>query len=192
MKVVRAGLAWIGENLAPLVLLSLAGALLWVAVWRIWLPPAHGGAASRAVTTVDTREASHKVTTIVRSSRAAGPSRRSEPLALVLILLGTGATVIAVFHSRIGSIDLGKDGVKIELTPAEKQGAATLAARLATRGVPDSTYGRAFDRYLRAVGARRPATLSEIAGAGAVKASPAGLTSHEATLLADRIADELV
>ena len=188
--------AWVGRNFAPLLLVPLAGTLLWVAVWRVWLPPVHGGAVARTVTTVDARDASHKVTTIVKTSRAAGPSRRSEALALALVLLGAGATVIAVFHSRIASVDLGKDGVKIELTPAEQGGAAVLAARLASRGAPRSTYGRAFERYLRAVGARRPSTAEGSAHPGrrAAAAPPLapGLSSREASSLAGSIADELV
>lgn len=188
-RAMREVLAWLGRNFAPVILVPLAAGSLWVAVWRVWLPPIHGGATARTVTTVDARDASHKVTTIVKTSRAAGPSRRSEALAMVLILLGAGAAVIAVFHDRIGTIDLGKDGIKIELTPAERDGAALLAARLAGRGAGGPTYGRAFDRYLRAVSARRPAAVP--AAGGARSAAAPGLSEQEASSLAGRIADEL-
>ncbi len=191
MRAVRAILRWIGANLAPLLLVPLAAGLMWVSVWRIWLPPLHGGAVSRTVTTVDALDASHKVTRVVKTSRAAGPTRRSEALAMLLILLGAGAAIVAVFHDRIDAIELGKDGIKLELTPAEQQGAATLAARLARRGAPGSAYRQAFTRYLRAVGARTPRERA-LAGTPAGATAPAlGLTAAEATSLADRIADEL-
>ncbi len=121
---------WAGANLVPLVLIPLAALLVWVAVWRVWLPPANGaGVTARTVTTVDADDSSqptHKVTTVVKTSRGASPSRRSEVLALALVFLGAGAAVIGVFHNRIGSLELGKDGVKIDLTPAEQSGAAAL------------------------------------------------------------------
>ena len=48
-----------GANLVPLILIPLAAVLLWVAVWRVWLPPAGGaGVIARTVTTVDAN-ASH-------------------------------------------------------------------------------------------------------------------------------------
>ena len=128
--------AWVRANLVPLVLIPLAAVLIWVAVWRIWLPPAgSGGAVARSVTTVDANaptRPTHKVTTVVRATRAAGPARRSEPLALALVFLGAGAAVVGVFHDRIGSLQLGKDGIKIDLTEAE--GAGRRAARRAPRG----------------------------------------------------------
>jgi len=185
----RAGRAtrWAGANIVPLVLIPLAALLIWVAVWRVWLPPVGGtGPVTRTVTTIDSNAATkptHKVTTVVRSSRAAAPSRRSELLALALVFLGSGAAVIAVFHNRIGSIELDKDGVKIELDAAERGGAAELVGRLAAAGAGPRTYGSGLDRYLRALAARRSPGVD---GAGAA-AEP-----DRAAALADRIADELV
>jgi hypothetical protein len=174
--------SWCGANLVPLVLLPLAASLVWVGIWRIWLPPAAGsGTVARAVTTV----ASHptrKVTTVVRTSRGGAPSRRSEVLALALVFLGLGAAVVAVFNNRIGSLELTRSGVKIDLTSAEQSGAAALVGRLAGAGATPAAYARGLDRYLRAIVSRRPA----LAGA-----EPA-LTGTETAALADRIADEVV
>jgi hypothetical protein len=141
---------WIGSNLVPLVLIPLAAVLLWVAIWRVWLPPlGGGGVTARTVTTVDANASTrptHKVTTVVKSTRGASPSRRSELLALVLLLVGTGAAVIGVFNRRIGSLELGKDGVKVDLTEAEKAEVAGLVSRLASRRV---------DGYVREVAESR-------------------------------------
>ena len=179
--------AWVRANLVPLVLIPLAAGLIWVAVWRIWLPPdGSGGAVARSVTTVDANaptRPTHKVTTVVRTTRAAGPARRSEPLALALVFLGAGAAVVGVFHDRIGSLELGKDGIKIDLTEAEGAGAAQLVERLAAHGAAPATYARGVQRYLRALASRR----------GVRSTSPAGaLGPAEAVDLANRIADELV
>lgn len=176
-------MAWIRANLVPLVLLPVAACLIWIAVWRVWLPPSGSAdAVARSVTTVDANAATrptHKVTTVVRATRAAGPARRSEPLALALVFLGAGAAVVAVFHDRIGSIQLGKDGIKIELTEAERTGAAQLVERLAADGASPAAYGRGLQRYLGAVASRR----------GVRAASTGTLDPVE---LANRIADELV
>lgn len=178
---------WTGANLVPLVLIPLALVLLWTALWRIWLPPTTGsGGVARTVTTVDSNaptRPTHRVTTVVRTTRAAVPSRRSEVLALAFVFLACGAAIVAVFHDRIGSIQLGKDGIKIDLTAAEGTGAAALVSTLAARGATPQAYARAVTRYL--------ATLSRRRGArgAAVGATPA-LTAEEATALATRIADE--
>jgi hypothetical protein len=179
--------AWLRANLVPLVLVPLAAVLLWVAIWRVWLPPTGGGASvARAVTTVDSNAATrptHKVTTVERTSQGSSPSRRSETLALALLFLGAGAAVIGVFHDRIGSFELGKDGVKVELTPAEQAGAAALVAQLAGTGAGSRAYARGLDRYLRALSRRRGPALS---------AAETGLSADEARSLADRIAAEIV
>jgi hypothetical protein len=176
-------MAWIRANLVPLVLLPLAACLIWIAVWRIWLPPSGSAdAVARSVTTVDANaptRPTHKVTTMVRATRAAGPARRSEPLALALVFLGAGAAVVAVFHDRIGSIQLGKDGFKIELTEAQRSGAAQLVARLAGDGAPAAAYARGLQRYLGTISSR----------ASVRTASTGELDPVE---LANRIADELV
>ncbi|HEX4519500.1 MAG TPA: hypothetical protein VH063_07950 [Gaiellaceae bacterium] len=185
-------LAWARANFAPLILIPLAAGLIWIAIWRVWLPPAAGGAAvTTTVTTVNanaTTAPTHKVTTVVRSSSGGSPSRRSEALALALVFLGAGAAVVAVFHDRIGSIDLGKDGIKIDLDAAEQTGAAALVGRLAAAGAPARAYGRGLDRYLRTVASRRGVgSASPVAGA-----IHGALASDQAVALADRIADELV
>jgi hypothetical protein len=151
---------WVGSNLVPLVLIPLAALLLWVGIWRVWLPAAPvGGVVTRTVTTVTANAASrptHRVTTVVKTSRGTAPSRRSELLALVLLLVGTGAAVIGVFNRRIGSLELGKDGVKVELNEAERAQAAALVSRLASRGASPSSYGRALDGYVRSIAGSRP------------------------------------
>jgi hypothetical protein len=176
-------MAWIRANLVTLVLLPLGACLIWIAVWRIWLPPSGSAdAVAHSVTTVDANaptRPTHKVTTVVRATPAAGPARRSEPLALALVFLGAGVAVVAVFHDRIGSIQLGKDGFKIDLTEAERSGAAQLVGRLAADGAPPAAYARGLRRYLRAVASRR----------GVRAASTAAVDPLE---LANRIADQLV
>ena len=180
MSLVARACSWAGANLVPLVLVPLAAVLLWVGIWRVWLPPAGGGGvAARTVTTVDANTSTrptHKVTTVVKTSRESSPSRRSEALALMLLLVGTGAAVIGVFHDRIGSLELGKDGMKIDLTPEEQKGAATLVSRLAQRGAPPREYARGLDRYVRAVAGSRSA--------------PNGVTAERALSLAARIAGD--
>jgi hypothetical protein len=150
---------WVGANLVPLVLIPLAALLLWVAIWRIWLPPAGGGVVTaRTATTVEANAATrptHKVTTVVKTTRGASPSRRSELLALVLLLVGTGAAVIGVFNRRIGSLELGKDGVKVDLTEAERAGAAALVSQLASHGATPKVYAASLDGYVRAVAGSR-------------------------------------
>ena len=85
----------------------------------------------------------------MRATRAAAPSRRSEPLALALVFLGAGAAVVAVFHDRIGSIQLGKDGIKIDLDAGRER----RARRRSSSGSPRAEqrprrYARGLDRYL--------------------------------------------
>jgi hypothetical protein len=177
---------WVGANFVPLVLIPLAALLVWVAVWRIWLPPLSGtGASARTVTTVDANDSSqptHKITTVVKTSRGTSPARRSEVLALALLFLGAGLAVVGVFHNRIGSFEIDKDGVKIDLTETERSGAAALVARLAGSGAPPSSYAEGLDRYMRSLAARD--------GRCAVSAAAPG--ADDAVLLANRIADDLV
>jgi hypothetical protein len=187
-------LAWAAANSVPLVLVPLAAVLVWVAIWKVWLPqPATGGATARTVTTVDgstTTAPAHKVTTVVKTTIAAPPSRRSETFAIVLIFLGAGAAVIAVFHDRIGSIELDRTGIKLDLTKAEQSGAAELVARLAGGGAGSGAYAQALGAYVRGIAARRPAAAAP-AGAVAGAAAP-GLNADQASALAERIADQVV
>lgn len=182
---------WIGANIVPLVLIPLAGVFVWVAIWRVWLPrPAGTAAVARTVTTTDADAATrprHKVTTVTRTAAPASPSRRSEPLVIVLLFLGAGAAVVAVFHDRIGSIELDKDGIKITLTRAEQAGAALLVDRLARAGAGSQKYAQGLQRYLRTVAAQRASPES---GSLAEAMAP-GLTAVRAKALAERIADDL-
>ena len=149
---------WTTANAVPLLLLPLAALLLWVAIWRIWLPRPSGGVVDRTVTTVNASAAvgpRHQVTTVVRTAGATGPPRRSETLVIALVFLAVGIAVVGLFHDRIASIELDRDGFKIVLTKPEKEGAAELVERLARGGAGGRTYARALQRYLRAVAARR-------------------------------------
>ena len=138
------------------------------------------------MTTVDANDASqptHKITTVVRTSRGASPSRRSEVLALALLFLGAGAAVVGVFHNRIGSLELGKDGVKIDLTEAERSGAAALVARLA-------------ETRRRALLVRRRGSTGTFGrwrrARGGAPCRRVALGADDAVSLANRIADDLV
>ena len=75
-----AAVRWVGAEIAPLVPLPLAAVLVWVSVWKVWLP----------------------------SPDAATPSRRSVTLAIVLLVLGVSAAVVAVFHDRLRRIELSR------------------------------------------------------------------------------------
>jgi hypothetical protein len=177
---------WFGSNFVPLVLIPLAVVFLWIAVWRVWLPPVGGGGVTaRTVTTVDadaSTHPTHKVTTVARTTSGSAPSRRSELLALALVFLSAGAAVIAVFHRRISSLEVDKDGIKLDLTPEERSGAAALVTRLAGAGAAPTVYAQALDRYVRVLAGRaRP-----------YKTLGAAARDGDATALANRIADELV
>ncbi len=184
---------FVRRNFVPLVLIPLAALLVWVAIWKVWLPrPVTGGTVGRTVTTIDANAPSgptHKVTTVVRTTTPTVPSRRSETLAIVLLFLGVGVVVISVFHDRIGSIELDRTGIKIGLTKAEQAGAAQLVGRLARSGTVTGAYGRALGGYLRAVAALRPAAGSVAAPEAPVGAAAPGLSAEQALVIADRIAD---
>jgi hypothetical protein len=143
---------WVGANAAPLVLVALAAGLLWVAIWEVWLPRPDGGS----------------------------PSRRSETLALALVLLGVGAAVLGVFHDRLSSFALDRSGFKVVLTAAERRGVQSLVEELGRRGAVADAYLVGLNRY-----------LAHLSGNGrAVSALPAE-ESEPYERLARRIADEL-
>ena len=152
-----AAVRWVGAEIAPLVLLPLAAVLVWVSVWKVWLPAPDGSS----------------------------PARRSVTLAIVLLVLGVSAAVIAVFHDRLRRIDLSRTGLTITLTPAERDGLGALVERLAQSGASSAKVAEAIRRYLDAVGTRRPP-------AKAIAADGSGLSTDEARALADRIAAETV
>ena len=59
-----------------------------MSVWKVWLP----------------------------SPDAGTPSRRSVTLAIVLLVLGVSAAVIAVFHGRLRRIELSRSGLTVVVT----------------------------------------------------------------------------
>ena len=129
MGAVAAVLRWAGDKIAPLVLLPLAAVLVWVSVWKVWLPAPDLGS----------------------------PSRRSVTLAIVLLVLGVSSAVIAVFHDRLRRIDLTRSGLTITLTPPERTGLGVLVERLARSGASSAKVAEAIRRYLDVVQAKRPA-----------------------------------
>src|SRR5205085_11697952 len=114
-----AAVRWVGAEIAPLVLLTLAVVLVWVSVWKVWLPAPDAGT----------------------------PSRRSVTLAIVLLVLGVGAAVIGVFHDRLRRIELTRTGVSITLTQPERVGLGALVERLAASGAPPAKVAEAIRRY---------------------------------------------
>jgi len=153
-----AAVRWVGAEIAPIVLLPLAAVLVWVSVWKVWLP-APGGET---------------------------PARRSVTLAIVLLVLGVSAAVIAVFHDRLRRIQLTRTGLTITLTPPEKSGLGSLVEQLARSGATSDKVAAAIRRYLDAVQTKRPAPAVK-----ALTAEPEhGLTAAQAEALADRIAAE--
>src|SRR2546423_15154558 len=89
-----AAVRWVGAEIAPLVLLPLAAVLVWVSVWKVWL----------------------------HSPDAGTPSRRSVTLAIVLLVLGVSAAVIAVFHNRLRRIEPSRPGLTGAPTPPQPHG----------------------------------------------------------------------
>jgi hypothetical protein len=152
-----AAVRWVGAEIAPIVLLPLAAVLVWVSVWRVWLP----------------------------SPDAGSPSRRSVTLAIVLLVLGVSAAVIAVFHGRLRRIELSRSGLAVTLTPPEKAGLGALVEQLARSGASSEKVAEAIRRYLDAVQAKRPAPK-------ALVANGQGLTETQAEALAERIAAETI
>jgi hypothetical protein len=149
----------VGAEIAPLVLLPLAAVLVWVSVWKVWLPAPDDGA----------------------------PSRRSVTLAIVLLVLGVSAAVIAVFHDRLRRIQLSRTGLTVTLSQPERDGLGALVERLVSAGASSDKVAVAIRRYLDAVQARRPAPHVK----AAVPAGD-GLSAEQALALAGRIADETI
>jgi hypothetical protein len=149
-----AAVRWVGAEIAPLVLLPLACVLVWVSVWKVWLPAPDGET----------------------------PARRSVTLAIVLLVLGVSAAVIAVFHDRLRRIDLSRSGLTITLTPPERAGLGSLVERLVRSGASSDKVAEAIRRYLDAVQTRRPAPK-------AIAADGRGLSAGDAEALAERIAE---
>ena len=153
-----AAVRWVGAEIAPLVLLPLAAVLVWVSVWKVWLPSPDAGA----------------------------PSRRSVTLAIVLLVLGVSAAVIAVFHDRLRRIELSRTGLTVALTPPERDGLGALVERLVQKGAPSAKVAEAIHRYHDAVQTKRPAQRVK----GTAAENGGGLTAAQAQALAERIADE--
>ena len=152
-----AAVRWVGAEIAPLVLLPLAAVLVWVSVWKVWLP----------------------------SPEAGTPSRRSVTLAIVLLVLGVSAAVIAVFHNRLRRIELSRSGLTVTLTPAERGGLGSLVEQLVQKGASPDKVAEAIRRYLDAVQTRRPP-------AKALSPDGSGLTAAQAEALAERIVEQTV
>ena len=55
-------------------------------------------------------------------------------LAIVLLVLGVSAAVIAVFHDRLRRIELSRTGLTVALTPPERDGLGALVERLVQKG----------------------------------------------------------
>ena len=133
-----------------------------------------------------TRLPTHKVTTVVRTARGASPSRRSEVLALALILLGTGAVVIGSFTTASRASSWTKtESRSISARPSARAQPCWSAVSPAPARTPGS-YAEGLDRYLRGIAARRPERL--VLGSD----GRAGIGTDQAASLADRIADDLV
>ena len=111
---------WIGTNVAPVVLVPLAAVLLWVAIWKVWLPEPGPGT----------------------------PSRRSVTLAVALVLLGVASALVGLFHDRIGSIKVTTTGIDVELSKAEQAGAQELVSALGERNAPAPAYVEGLRRYI--------------------------------------------
>ncbi|HZO96055.1 MAG TPA: hypothetical protein VFB42_01665 [Gaiellaceae bacterium] len=133
-----AAVRWVGAEIAPIVLLPLAAVLVWVSVWKVWLPAPGAGT----------------------------PSRRSVTLAIVLLVLGVSSAVIAVFHDRLRRIQLSRTGLTVTLTAPERDGLGALVERLAAGGASSDRVAEAIRRYLDAVQSRRPAKPKALAPAG--------------------------
>jgi hypothetical protein len=132
-----AAVRWVGAQIAPVVLLPLAAVLVWVSVWKVWLPAPDDGT----------------------------PSRRSVTLAIVLLVLGVSAAVVGVFHSRLRRIELSRTGLTVTLTPTERAGLGALVEQLAHSGASSAKVAEAVRRYLDAVQARRPGPKALVADA---------------------------
>jgi hypothetical protein len=129
-----AAVRWVGAEIAPIVLLPLAAVLVWVSVWKVWLPAPDTGS----------------------------PSRRSVTLAIVLLVLGVSAAVIGVFHDRLRRIEFSRTGLTVALTPPERDGLGALVERLAQKGASSAKVAEAVRRYLDAVQSRRPAQVKSL------------------------------
>jgi len=179
-----------GANVAPLVLLPLAAVLVWAAIWKVWLPETvPGSTTTRTVTTVDRQPATrpvHAVTTVVASKPGATPSRRSETLAIALLLLGTGAALVAVFNRRVASVELGRDGFKVTLNATERRGLVTLVGLLQQHDGDAERVARGVERYFGELSERWPGQL-----VGTSRTARADLTDDDAAELARTIASEL-
>jgi hypothetical protein len=125
---------WIGANAVPVVLVPLAAVLLWVAIWKVWLPEPGPGT----------------------------PSRRSVTLAVALVLLGVASALVGLFHDRIGSIKVSTTGIDVELSKAEQAGAQELVSALAARNAPAGAYVEGLQRYVSQVRNGHTAVLGAV------------------------------
>ena len=195
-------LAWLSENVVPLLLLPLAALLLWIAIWRIWLPADEGRTGVvRTVTTTQrsgSATAGGAVVAIERATSVAAPSRRSETLVVVLLLLAVGSAGVGLFHRRLISVDVGPDGFKITLTHNEKQALAGLVETLHAANAPAGKVALGVQSYLDAISGlhtlnRPPVTpRSRFRTARHADSTAAGLSLDETTMIAESVAAELL
>src|SRR5262249_49479119 len=109
--------------------------------------------------------------------------RRSVTLAIVLLVLGVSAAVIAVFHDRLRRIELTRSGLAGTLTPPERDRLGSLVRQLVPQGASPAQGAEAIRRYLEAAPRTRPP-------AKALAADGGGLTAAQAQALAARIAEQ--
>ncbi len=201
--------SWLARNVAPLILLPLSALLLWVAIWRVWLP--NDGTSTGVVKTVTSTQRSGtvatggSVVTVERATIGAPPSRRSETLVVVLLVLAVGSAGVGVFHRQLASVELSADGLKITLTHGEKQGLGELVGTLHESGASPDVLATGVSRYVDAVSSVRFASRprrrrsgapirGSLAGANVAMARGAadGLSAAEARTLAHALAAELI
>ena len=199
---------WLARNIAPLILLPVSALLLWVAIWRVWLP--NDGASTGVVKTVTSTQRSGtvasggSVVTVERATIGAPPSRRSETLVVVLLILAVGSAGVGVFHRQLASVELSADGLKITLTHGEKQGLGELVRTLHAAGASPDTLATGVGRYVDAVASLRGALhprgrRSAMAVRGTLTSdtsmpqrAPNGLSAAQARTLAQALAAELL
>ncbi len=123
---------WLGVHVVPLVLVPLAALLLWVAIWKVWLPPPGPGS----------------------------PSRRSNTLAIALLILGVGTAILGLLHDRIGTFKAGTTGFELTMTPEQQAGAQELVTQLAAKDAPAGAYVEGLKRYVQKLPKTKPAATT--------------------------------
>src|SRR5579862_4752615 len=152
---------WIGVHAVPLVLVPLAGVLLGVAIWKIWLPTPDEGS----------------------------PSRRSNTLTIALLVLGVGTAILGLMHDRIASLKASTTGFELTLTPEQQEGAQELVNQLAAKNAPASAYAEGLKRYVARLPKTKAAHAH--APAAAAAHTNGGGSTGDFKQLAQQIASDL-